>query len=662
MKWNLQNRLLVTIAAVIFLASCDADNSPSTATFETSRLTLTAPAKLTRAIDSEVLFAEINLTYSFAAETTTRTVTASRSGNSNTWNTALDVPANTEFTLVITWYDLMDPERVDLTRLTRTVTAGATDSRIRLVFNFSEFDFSGFDLDSDNVTNLEERENGTSPFLPQEDDPDTDGDGIVDSFPDNCVQTANADQANFDGDALGDVCDEDDDNDGFSDDEDCSPLDAAINPNAIEIQDGLDNDCNGEIDDVSVLDTDDDGILDANDNCPLIANRAQLNSDNDPQGDACDEDDDNDGFSDDEDCGPLDAAVNPNAIEIQDGLDNDCNGEIDDVSVLDTDDDGILDANDNCPLIANRSQLNSDNDAQGDACDDDDDNDGTSDSQDCSPLDAAINPNAVEIQDGLDNNCNDLVDESMPTGLLSGATVDDTDGVFFLGTPPEAVGSITVSPLDDGSQTTIIAGGSIEITVTADKSFSRIYVVSDSTGYFDIQLPRSVREAVVVATSATDMSNLSEARIGVKVESAAGEVSTSQFLPVSLLEVGTGDFQVSVSWDQDTDLDLHLTTPSGDRIYYANEVVGNGMLDLDSNPICLIDGINNENITFSGGQPPAGQYLVEVDYFDNCNIETPTSFLVTVRANGQVQTFRGQLFPADANSGERRRITTVEIR
>ncbi len=166
----------------------------------------------------------------------------------------------------------------------------------------------------------------------------------------------------------------------------------------------------------------------------------------------------------------------------------------------------------------------------------------------------------------------------------------------------------------------------------------------------------------MVATSSTDMSNITEARIGVKVESAEGEVSTSQFLPVSLLEVGTGDFQVSVSWDQDTDLDLHLTTPSGDRIFWDNEVVGNGMLDLDSNPICLIDGINNENITFSGGQPPAGQYIVEVDYFDNCNILTPTNFLVTVRANGQVQTFRGQLFPADVESGGRRLITTIEIR
>ena len=31
---------------------------------------------------------------------------------------------------------------------------------------------------------------------------------------DNCPLTANADQANNDGDAMGDLCDDDDDNDG----------------------------------------------------------------------------------------------------------------------------------------------------------------------------------------------------------------------------------------------------------------------------------------------------------------------------------------------------------------------------------------------------------------------------------------------------------------
>jgi hypothetical protein len=54
--------------------------------------------------------------------------------------------------------------------------------------------------------------------------PDTDGDGVADSD-DNCPTVANADQANNDGDGLGDACDPDDDNDGVNDSDDAFPFD-----------------------------------------------------------------------------------------------------------------------------------------------------------------------------------------------------------------------------------------------------------------------------------------------------------------------------------------------------------------------------------------------------------------------------------------------------
>src|SRR5215211_8057081 len=110
---------------------------------------------------------------------------------------------------------------------------------------------------------------------------DVDKDGVLDRD-DNCVDIANADQANQDGDSAGDACDADDDNDGVGDDRDNCRLTA--NP------DQADRDGDGA-GDACDPDDDNDGAPDSRDNCPTVANPSQRDNDRDGIGDACDPND-----------------------------------------------------------------------------------------------------------------------------------------------------------------------------------------------------------------------------------------------------------------------------------------------------------------------------------------------------------------------------------
>ena len=172
-------------------------------------------------------------------------------------------------------------------------------------------------------------------------------------------------------------------------------------PAKAEVCDGEDNDCDGIVDegfedtdgdgvaDCLVNDKDGDGVVDGLDNCPSTFNPGQADFDLDTVGDTCDPDDDNDLTADDDDCAPKDPDMHPGAEEECDGKDNDCNFVVDE-GFPDSDFDGIKDC-----------------------LDDDDDNDGSPDGLDCAPTDPAVFPDSLEKCDGLDNDCDSQVDEEL---------------------------------------------------------------------------------------------------------------------------------------------------------------------------------------------------------------------------------------------------------
>ncbi|MGI5865313.1 MAG: MopE-related protein [Myxococcales bacterium] len=127
-------------------------------------------------------------------------------------------------------------------------------------------------------------------------------------------------------------------------------------------------------------------------------------------------DEDGDGFLSDVDCDDTDPEVHPEAEERCDGIDNDCNGVVDGPAALDVstwyadaDGDGYGD-----PNVSQKACQ-----APGGFVDN---------SRDCDDTDPEINPDAVELCNAVDDNCDSAVDEDGAQGSSEFFADVDSDG------------------------------------------------------------------------------------------------------------------------------------------------------------------------------------------------------------------------------------------
>ena len=188
------------------------------------------------------------------------------------------------------------------------------------------------------------------------------------------------------------------DADGYDSDSDSDDNDSSVNPGMDEICDGIDNNCNGAVDEdvlqTFYIDSDDDGFG---------------NSEETIQ--ACDQET---GFVPNaNDCDDSNADIHPGVTEDCNSIDDNCDGEIDEdigeIYYLDADGDGYGDPDEtvlSCELVDGLVE----------------------NSDDCNDHNEDIHPDALEICDEIDNDCDDTIDDDAVTGMNTYYTDSDEDG------------------------------------------------------------------------------------------------------------------------------------------------------------------------------------------------------------------------------------------
>jgi len=233
--------------------------------------------------------------------------------------------------------------------------------------------------------------------------------------------------------------------------------------------------------------------------------------------------------------------------------------------------------------------------------------------------------------------------------LVTSASVLDRNGTRLAGAAPLSNGGPRITAT--GNQR-VVNGGTVNVAINADVPFDTVFMyvaaktdgVSTETpgsvgGYYQVALGSPQTATTVLLTFPFTFA-IGEFDLEFAVASG-GAVGPYVGLTTRVTAVGVGDVQVTLSWDADSDTDLHVVDPAGEEIFYAHRrSASGGPLDLDSNAGCTIDGVRNENITWPVGRAPRGHYIVRVDYWDSCGV-AQTNYTVRVNNSGSTQLVSG---------------------
>jgi|GEM_PF-2214971 len=295
----------------------------------------------------------------------------------------------------------------------------------------------------------------------------------------------------------------------------------------------------GALDDANdaFADLDNDRVLNGVDNCPLIINRDQLDTDGDGLGDSCDSTNGANLIADSDSDGVLDDTDNCTMISNSDQVDTDLNGigdACDTALFLDGDSDGVEDSADNCPATPNENQLDTDLDGMGDVCEDttvvviddpendvvppetdsdndglsdelelqlglsptnpDTDSDGVSDGEDKFPNDPTASLDSDD--DGVSDDRDQFPDDATETSDLNGDGLGDNANPFQ--------GTVISGTVTDANDTAIAnARISLDLIDSSNETNPQVLTTTDALGFFTLIAEESlVPDTFVIVVTA----------------------------------------------------------------------------------------------------------------------------------------------------------------
>ncbi|HTJ41006.1 MAG TPA: hypothetical protein VL463_02895 [Kofleriaceae bacterium] len=210
---------------------------------------------------------------------------------------------------------------------------------------------------------------------------------------------------------------------------------------------------------------------------------------------------------------------------------------------------------------------------------------------------------------------------------------------FYRGAPPGDQGGPAVTGLETLTTDAYPGQTAKSIGGTADATSREIaYYLDGDVGYWMIPtgLEDPTNPALLDFAAKVDFAPTIDdgpRTLHVQATDASGTFGPPSDLELHVkpLTIAQSTLDVRLTWDTDADVDLHVTLPGGVTVWSGNinsyvapppgqppgDPSTGGVLDVDSNASCAIDGRDEENVYWTA-PPPSGHYVVRVDTWGLC--------------------------------------------